>query len=63
MEYDKICPQAHPGEYDWLDPDLTQNTRGNYILILPAFLITPTRMVCTGPKWVSHYPPLAWRLL
>ena len=36
--------QPYCREYDWLGPDLTQNTRGRYILILPAVLITPTRM-------------------
>ena len=24
-------PQSHSAEYDWLGPDLTQNTRGRYI--------------------------------
>ena len=28
-------------EYDWLGPDLTQNTQGWYILILPEVLIAP----------------------
>ena len=35
----------------------------SYIPILTEVLITPTRVVCNGPKFVSHYPPLAWRLL
>ena len=30
----------HSVEYDWLGPYLTQNTQGQYILILPAVLIT-----------------------
>ena len=32
-------------EYYWLVPYLTQNTRGQYIPILQAVLITPTHMV------------------
>ena len=27
--------QSHPIEYDWLGPDLTQNTQGHFILIFP----------------------------
>ena len=64
MEYGERRPQSHSGEYDWLDPDLTQNTQGRYILILPEVLITPTHMLLmTGPKLVSYYPHLAQRLL
>ena len=37
--------QLYSGEYDWLGPYLTQNTRGQYILILLAVLITPTCML------------------
>ena len=32
-------PQPYSGEYYWLGPDLTQNTRGRCILILSVFLI------------------------
>ena len=57
-------PQLHSGEYYWLGPDLTRNTRRRCILIFPAFLITLNRIVLmTGPKSVSHYTPLAQRLL
>ena len=34
--------QAHSREYDWLVPDLTLNTQGRYIPILPVVLVTPT---------------------
>ena len=39
------------GKYAWLGPDLTQNTRGRYIPILPEVRITLNFMVLlTGPK-------------
>ena len=44
MEDGKVRPQSHSGEYDWLVPELTRNTRGRHIPVLPVFLITPTRM-------------------
>ena len=37
--YCEIRSQPYYREYDWLGPYLTWNTRGCYILILPAFLI------------------------
>ena len=58
----EICSQSHSVEYGWLGPDLTQNKRGRYILILLMVLMTPNRMVCTGIKSGSNYPPLARRL-
>ena len=45
MEDVEKCPQSHPGKYDWLRPEPTQNTQGNYTLILPAILINQTHMV------------------
>ena len=41
MEDGKICSKQHSGEDDWLGPDLTRNTRGQYIPIFPEVLITP----------------------
>ena len=63
MEDGEILRQSHSVEYDWLVPEIMQHTRRRYILILPEVLITMTRMVCTGPKSVSHSMPLARRLL
>ena len=36
-------PQAHSVKYDWLGPELTQNTQGRNILILPVvvFMLSP----------------------
>ena len=34
--------QSYYGEYDWLDPELTRNTRGQYIPILPAEIVMLT---------------------
>ena len=64
MKYGERYSQLNSGEYDWLGPELTRNKQGRYILISPMVLINPTRMVLiTCPKLVSHYPPLAERLL
>ena len=41
LEYGERRSQPYSDEYDWLGPDLTQNTRGRYILIFPVVLITP----------------------
>ena len=38
---EKRCSQPHSREYDWLCPDLTQNTGGCYILISAEVLINP----------------------
>ena len=49
--------QPYSGEYNWLGPDLTLNTRGRYILIFPVVLITPTCRVvypkATHLSWVG----------
>ena len=34
--------QSHSVEYYWLGPDLTQNTQGRYILILPVVVVMLT---------------------
>ena len=52
--------QPYSREHDWFGPDLMWNTLGRYILIFLSVLINPTRMLLiTGPKLVSHYPPLS----
>ena len=43
MKYDERHFQLHSGEYDWLVTELTQNTRGEYVIILLLVLITPTK--------------------
>ena len=68
MEDDERHYQPYSREYDWVGPDLTQNTRGRYILISLEFLITPVLLQSssspiTVPDTVSYYPPLARRLL
>ena len=35
--------QSNSVEYDWLGPDLTRNTKGRYILIFLAVLISLTK--------------------
>ena len=42
MEGGERLSQPHSGEYDWLGPDLTRNTRGRYIPILLIVLVTIT---------------------
>ena len=62
MEDGERHPKPYYRECDWLGPYLTRNTRGEYILILPAAII-PTRMILmTGPKLVYNYQASAWRL-
>ena len=64
MEYGERHFHPYSDEYDWLGPDLMQNTPGQYIVIFPVVLIIPTRMVLMiGPKSGSHYPHSAWRLI
>ena len=59
--------QSHSRSYDRLGPDLTQNTWGRYILILPVVLATPTP-ASPAPEVLPtldlrlHYLPLAWSL-
>ena len=43
VEYVERRSQSNYIEYDWLVTDLTQNTRGRYILIFLVVLITPTK--------------------
>ena len=38
----KETPNLYPVEYDWLGPDLTQNTWGQYIPILPVLVFILT---------------------
>ena len=64
MEYGERHPQPYSQEYDWLGPDLTQNTREHYIPIFLVVLITTTRVVLmTSPNSVSRYPTLEQRLI
>ena len=56
--------QPYSEEYTWLGPDLAQNTRGLYILIVQAVLITLIYIAHTfGPKVVSYYAPSVCKLL
>ena len=58
LDYGERNYQPYSREYDWLGPDLTRNTWGLYILILPGALITLTLiLLMTGPKLVSYYLP------
>ena len=43
MEGGERRSQSHSGEYYWLGPDLTQNTRGRYIHIfmVEVVMLTP----------------------
>ena len=50
MEGGERHSQPYYVEDDLLDPYLTQNTRGRYIPILLAVLITQTHMICTVTK-------------
>ena len=64
MEDGHRCPQSYSGEYGWLGPDITQNTRGRYILILAAILIAlvllqSSSLKSTVPNPGLHYLPLA----
>ena len=45
MEGGERRPQPYSVEYNWLGPDLTQNTRGQYIpILMVAFvMLTPSR--------------------
>ena len=68
MEGGERFSQSYPIEYDWLGPELTLNTWGRYILILPIVLVTlipdgPAMEVDSKPELVSYYISLAWSLL
>ena len=68
MEDGEQISQSHSVEYDWLDPDLTLNTRGRYIFIFLVILIIPFVLQSiykpiTVPDPGSHYLPLAHRLI
>ena len=63
MEDGERRSQPYSGEYDWLDPDRTLNTKVQYILIVLAVFIALEHMVLIiGSMLVSHYLHSKWRL-
>ena len=68
MEDGEKRSQSHSVEYDWLVPELAQNTQGRYILVLTAVLITPVPLRSSSEPITltdtgSHYQYLERRLL
>ena len=67
MEDDERRPQSLSGEYAWLGPYLTRNTRGRYIHIFPEAIVmlTPYGIALNHPQYraIQYWLTLVRRLL
>ena len=63
MEGGERILQLHPGEYDYLVPDLMQSTQGRYIFILPVVVVMLILYGKNNYRVIYYWLVLARRLL